>query len=48
MWFDYRLRPGLATTRNAIQLLELVGLGGDVAGRAGATGRSVRDANNSE
>ena len=27
MWFDYRLRPGLATTRNAIQLLEMVGLG---------------------
>jgi DNA mismatch repair ATPase MutS len=27
MWFDYRLRPGVATTRNAIKLLEMVGLG---------------------
>ena len=27
MSFDYKLRPGLATTRNAIKLLELVGLG---------------------
>jgi hypothetical protein len=26
MWFDYRLRPGVATTRNAIKLLEMVGL----------------------
>jgi hypothetical protein len=26
--FDYRLRPGLATTRNALKLLEAVGLGG--------------------
>jgi DNA mismatch repair ATPase MutS len=26
MWFDYKLRPGLSTTRNAIKLLELVGL----------------------
>jgi hypothetical protein len=25
--FDYRLRPGLATTRNALALLEMVGLG---------------------
>ena len=25
--FDYRLRPGLATTRNALRLLEAVGLG---------------------
>jgi DNA mismatch repair ATPase MutS len=25
--FDYRLRPGLATTRNALLLLEMVGLG---------------------
>jgi DNA mismatch repair ATPase MutS len=25
--FDYRLRPGLATTRNALVLLEMVGLG---------------------
>jgi DNA mismatch repair ATPase MutS len=28
MWFDYKLRPGLSTTRNAIKLLEIVGLGG--------------------
>ncbi|HEY4131693.1 MAG TPA: hypothetical protein VGM50_13830 [Gemmatimonadaceae bacterium] len=27
MWFDYKLRPGLSTTRNAIKLLEIVGLG---------------------
>jgi hypothetical protein len=26
--FDYRLRPGLATTRNALKLLDAVGLGG--------------------
>ncbi|MGD8319002.1 MAG: MutS family DNA mismatch repair protein [Gemmatimonadota bacterium] len=26
--FDYKLRPGLATTRNALKLLEAVGLGG--------------------
>jgi DNA mismatch repair ATPase MutS len=25
--FDYRLRPGLATSRNALKLLEIVGLG---------------------
>jgi DNA mismatch repair ATPase MutS len=30
MWFDYRLRPGVATSGNALKLLELVGLGGDV------------------
>ncbi|HTE45362.1 MAG TPA: hypothetical protein VK636_08985, partial [Gemmatimonadaceae bacterium] len=27
MWFDYRLRPGIATSRNALKLLEMVGLG---------------------
>ena len=27
--FDYRLRPGLATSRNALKLLEIVGLGED-------------------
>lgn len=27
MTFDYRLRPGLATSRNALRLLELIGLG---------------------
>jgi hypothetical protein len=26
--FDYRLREGIATTRNALKLLEVVGLGG--------------------
>lgn len=26
--FDYRLRPGIATTRNALKLLDAVGLGG--------------------
>jgi hypothetical protein len=26
MWFDYKLRPGIATTRNALKLLEMVGL----------------------
>ncbi len=26
MTFDYRLRPGIATTKNAMKLLELVGL----------------------
>ncbi|HXT15676.1 MAG TPA: hypothetical protein VN706_08605 [Gemmatimonadaceae bacterium] len=26
MWFDYRLRPGLATSRNALKLIALVGL----------------------
>lgn len=26
--FDYRLRPGIATTRNALRLLDAVGLGG--------------------
>ncbi len=31
--FDYRLRPGLATTRNALKLLDAVGLGGLVEGR---------------
>jgi hypothetical protein len=28
MTFDYRLRPGLATTSNALELMELLGLGG--------------------
>jgi hypothetical protein len=27
MRFDYRLRPGLATSANALALLDLVGLG---------------------
>ncbi len=27
MTFDYRLRPGVATTSNALKLLEIVGLG---------------------
>jgi DNA mismatch repair ATPase MutS len=29
MTFDYRLRPGVATTSNALKLLEIVGLGED-------------------
>jgi hypothetical protein len=31
MTFDYRLRPGIATTTNALKLLEIVGLGGEHA-----------------
>jgi hypothetical protein len=26
MWFDYRLRPGLATSRNALRLMQLIGI----------------------
>jgi hypothetical protein len=42
--FDYLLRPGVATTRNALKLLEAVGLGGlegltDGETDAGASGR---------
>ncbi|HQY29793.1 MAG TPA: hypothetical protein PK691_00805 [Thermomicrobiales bacterium] len=29
MWFDYKVRPGLAPSSNALRLLELVGLGMD-------------------
>jgi hypothetical protein len=29
MTFDYRLRPGIATTTNALKLLEMVGLAGE-------------------
>jgi DNA mismatch repair ATPase MutS len=29
MSFDYKLRPGLATSSNALRLVELLGLGGD-------------------
>ncbi|HKJ02056.1 MAG TPA: MutS family DNA mismatch repair protein [Longimicrobiales bacterium] len=36
--FDYRLRPGLATTRNALKLLDAVGLGGLVDESAGEDG----------
>jgi len=32
MTFDYQLRPGVATTTNALKLLELVGLGGRSSG----------------
>ena len=28
MTFDYRLRPGLATSANALKLLAMIGLGG--------------------
>ncbi len=31
MTFDYRLRPGIATTSNALKLLEIVGLGAEGA-----------------
>jgi hypothetical protein len=34
MTFDYRLRPGIATTSNALKLLEIVGLGKDAAADA--------------
>ena len=27
MTFDYKMRPGVATTTNALKLMELVGLG---------------------
>ena len=40
MSFDYTLRPGVATTTNALRLMELVGLdldGGDGAGGGDAT-----------
>ena len=38
--FDYRLRDGLATTRNALKLLEAVGLGGlALEGEEGPVGR---------
>ena len=41
MWFDYQLRPGVATTTNALRLMELVGLTvGDVAEEAPAIPRS--------
>jgi DNA mismatch repair ATPase MutS len=26
MWFDYRLKPGLATSRNALRLMQLIGI----------------------
>jgi hypothetical protein len=29
MTFDYRLRPGVAPSTNALKLLEIVGLGGE-------------------
>jgi hypothetical protein len=32
MTFDYRLRPGLATSANALKLLAMIGLGEDVTG----------------
>ncbi|MEP6491319.1 MAG: hypothetical protein ABJF01_01485 [bacterium] len=37
MWFDYRVRPGIATSRNALKLLEMVGLGDDPVARPSAT-----------
>jgi DNA mismatch repair ATPase MutS len=43
--FDYRLRPGVATTRNALKLLDAVGLGGlvgemEVGGEDGGDGEA--------
>ena len=38
MSFDYRLRPGLATSRNALRLMELIGLHLDVEAEGGLTG----------
>lgn len=35
MSFDYRLRPGLATSTNALRLLALVGLGEPKPGAGG-------------
>lgn len=35
MSFDYRLRPGLATSRNALRLMRLIGITGLEAGEAG-------------
>jgi hypothetical protein len=41
MSFDYRARPGLAPTRNALRLLEAVGLGGEAPrGLAGSEGET--------
>lgn len=42
MTFDYRLRPGLATTTNALKLLELVGLTQASPGQASVGDRSSR------
>jgi hypothetical protein len=38
MTFDYRLRPGIATSANALRLLEMVGLGGETAGEIDTAG----------
>ena len=35
MTFDYRLRPGLATSTNALRLMQLVGLSAVTPGRPG-------------
>jgi hypothetical protein len=32
--FDYRLRPGIATSQNALKLLEIVGLADDTEGES--------------
>lgn len=44
MTFDYKLRTGIATTTNALRLLELVGLSGDDTGIAAPSLRSSREA----
>jgi hypothetical protein len=44
MSFDYRLRPGVATTTNALRLMELVGFGLDEAGEPGASPGSAAPA----
>lgn len=40
MTFDYRLRPGVATTTNALRLLEIVGLSAVVPAAEGTPGES--------
>jgi DNA mismatch repair ATPase MutS len=35
MRFDYRVKPGIAPSSNALRLLDLVGLGSDIATEAG-------------
>ena len=41
MTFDYRVRPGVATTTNALRLMRLVGLGLEQDGRHGAGNRDA-------
>jgi DNA mismatch repair ATPase MutS len=39
MSFDYRLRPGVATSTNALKLMEMVGLPLDAAAEGTADGQ---------